>query len=88
LADKNAVVLGVSFDPVEDNRAFAEKFSFPFKLLSDASRDLGVKYGAAEDSSAGNARRVAYVIGPDGRIRRAWAKVDVKGFTSEVLASL
>lgn len=82
------VVLGVSFDTVEENKHFAEKFSFPFQLLSDTSREIGVKYGAADDPSASHARRVAYLIGPDGKIARAWEKVDVKAFADEVLAAV
>ena len=65
---KNAAILGVSFDTVEENKHFAEKFNFPYPLLSDTSREMGVKYGAAESTAGGNAKRVAYVIGPDGKV--------------------
>jgi peroxiredoxin Q/BCP len=82
------VILGVSFDPVDENDAFAKKFSFPFKLLSDTKRDIGVKYGAADAPDAGYAKRIAYVIGEDGKIRHVWQKVDVKAFTDEVLRAL
>jgi thioredoxin-dependent peroxiredoxin len=82
------VVLGASFDPVSENDAFANKFSFPFKLLSDTKRELGMKYGAAETPTDGYAKRIAYLIGPDGKIRHVWPKVDVKAFTEEVLAAL
>ena len=89
LNGKNAVVLGASFDSVEDNRKFAEKFSFPFQLLSDPERKLGQQYGASEPgATSGNAKRVAYVIDPQGKIKRVWDKVDVKAFSDEVLASL
>jgi peroxiredoxin Q/BCP len=85
---KNAVVLGVSFDTVDENRAFAEKFSFPYLLLSDTSRDLGMKYGAAEGAGDGYARRVGYVIGPDGRVVRVWPKASPQSFADEALATL
>lgn len=89
LNGKNCVVLGASFDPVADNKAFAEKFSFPFQLLSDEDRKMGQQYGAADPGqTGGNAKRVAYLVGPDGRITKVWAKVDVKAFTDEVLAAL
>ena len=89
LNGKNCVVLGASFDSVADNKAFAEKFSFPFQLLSDPERRLGVLYGAAEPGAAsGYAKRVAYLIGPDGRIAKVWPKVDVKAFSDEVLAAI
>lgn len=89
LEKKNVVVLGASFDTVEDNRKFAEKFSFPFLLLSDPERKLGALYGAAEPgATSGNAKRVAYIIDPQGKIAKVWPKVDTKTFADEVLASL
>ena len=44
--DKGAEVLGISFDSVEENRAFAEKFDYPFRLLCDTERTVGMAYGA------------------------------------------
>jgi peroxiredoxin Q/BCP len=89
MTDKNAVVLGVSFDTPEDNKAFAEKFSFPYALLSDTTRAMGQKYGAAEfTETAGYAKRIGYIIGPDGKIKAAWPKVDTKTFAQDVLAKL
>ena len=89
MSGKNAVVLGASFDSVEDNRKFAEKSSFPFLLLSDPDRKLGAQYGACEPGAiGGNAKRVAYVIDPQGKIKKVWEKVDVKSFADEVLGSV
>jgi len=86
---KNAVILGASFDTVEENKHFAEKFSFPYPLLSDTSREMGAKYGACEPGAkGGNAKRVAYVIGPDGKVRNVFPKVDTKTFAQDVLALL
>jgi peroxiredoxin Q/BCP len=81
-------VLGASFDAVEANRKFAEKYSFAFSLLSDTERTLGVAYGAAEDASAGTAKRIAYVIGPDGKIRHVFPKVTPKTFADDILGVL
>lgn len=89
MTDKNAVVLGVSFDTPEDNRAFAQKYSFPYALLSDPTRAMGAQYGAAEfGASAGYARRIGYLIGTDGIIKAAWPKADTKTFAQDVLAKL
>ena len=41
------VVLGASFDTVEENRAFAEAEDFGFRLLSDVDRTVGRAYEAA-----------------------------------------
>ncbi len=51
-------------------------------------REIGLAYGAADDAGAGNASRITYVIGPDGRIAQAHPRVSVKGHPAEILASL
>ena len=81
-------MLGVSFDSVGDNGAFAEKFQFNFPLLCDTERTLGVAYGAAEDARARTAKRISYLIGKDGRVRKAWGKVDAASHPAQVLAEL
>jgi peroxiredoxin Q/BCP len=88
LSAKNAEVLGVSFDTVEENKRFAEKFNFPYPLLSDTTRAMGVQYGAADSTGAGNAKRVAYVIGPDGKVRNVFPKANTATFAADVLALL
>ena len=85
---KNAAILGVSFDTVAENKHFAEKFKFPYPLLSDPTRAMGVQYGAADSGESKNAKRVAYVIGPDGRIRNVFAKANTASFAADVLALL
>ena len=37
-------LIGLSFDRPEDNRAFATKHGFPFRLLSDVDRTVGERY--------------------------------------------
>jgi peroxiredoxin Q/BCP len=78
----------VSFDSVEENRAFAEKFSFPFLLLCDTAREIGMAYGACTSPDAAAARRISYVIGPDGKVQQVWGKVDVKAHVADVLAAI
>ena len=81
-------VLGISFDSVEDNRAFAEKFDFPFRLLCDVDRSVGMAYGAAASPEDGYAKRISYVIGEDGRILLAYPKVDPRAHLDQVLGDL
>ena len=81
-------VLGASFDSMEKNAAFAKKFEFTFPLLCDTDRKLGVAYGAAEDASAGSAKRITYLIGKDGRIRKAYPKVNAAAHPEEILKDL
>ena len=78
-------ILGASFDGQEANAAFARKFGFDFPLLCDTDRKLGLAYGAADDASAANARRISYLIGPDGRVKKAYPKVNAAAHPEEVL---
>ena len=86
--DNHIVVIGVSFDPVEDNAAFAEKFGFPFALLSDPGREVGIAYGACDSPKAAYAERISYVIDAQGRVLRAYPQVDPRIHAAEVLADL
>jgi peroxiredoxin Q/BCP len=81
-------VFGVSFDSVDDNAKFAEKFRFNFPLLCDTGRAIGMAYGACDEPQAGTARRISYLIGPDGRIRSAYARVKPAEHPQEVLKDL
>ena len=88
LEAKNAAILGVSFDTVDENKAFAGKFNFPYPLLSDPSRAMGLQYGAADDAKSGYAKRIAYLIGPDGKVRNVFPKANTSTFAADVLALL
>lgn len=82
------MVLGISNDPPAKNKRFHEKQAFPFDLLCDESLEVSVAYGAAADAGAGKAKRISYLIGPDGRIARAYAKVKAAEHPETVLADL
>jgi len=81
-------VLGISFDSVDENAAFARKFEFSFPCLCDTSRQVGLAYGACEDAKAASARRLSYLIGPDGRIRKVYPKVNAAAHPEEILKDL
>lgn len=85
-AERGVVVLGVSFDGAAANKAFAEKFAFPYLLLCDTDRKLGVSYGACDKPGAGHARRISYVIDENGIIAHALLKVDPSTHAAEVLS--
>lgn len=80
-------ILGCSFDTVPENRAFAQKFGYPFPLLCDVDRAIGRSYGACDTADAEFARRISYVIGADGRIRNAYPKVSPASHPKELLAT-
>jgi peroxiredoxin Q/BCP len=78
----------VSFDTEEENRAFAEKFNFPFRLLCDTKREIGLAYGACDSPTAAYAKRITYVIGPDGRIAQSIGTVNAKEHPEQLIATL
>ncbi len=85
------VVLGASFDPPEENRAFALAQSFPFRLLSDVDHSAGLAYDVARlptDKFAAFARRHSYLIDPEGIIRRAYDVTDVARHADAVVADV
>jgi peroxiredoxin Q/BCP len=86
--DKDAEILGVSFDNEKANRAFAEKFNFPFKLLCDTKREIGLAYGACDSPTAQYAKRITYVIGPDGHILQAHGTVNAKEHPGQLIGTL
>jgi len=73
---------------VEENAAFAKKFSFPYPLLCDTARDIGMKYGAAESPKDGNAKRITYVIDEQGKILQVHGKVSAAKHPEELLIML
>jgi len=64
-------VFGVSVDPVADNKAFREKFDFPFQLLSDEDRSMSLAFGAVKEVGDQYASRFTFVIGSDGQVEQA-----------------
>jgi len=82
------VIYGVSFDTPEENKAFAEKFSFNFPLLCDTSREVGMAYGACADPTAPNAQRIGVVIDPEGKVKEYVPKANASTYPQEVLGRL
>jgi len=86
--EKNTAVLGVSLDNEADNKAFAEKFSFPYPLLCDVDRSLSLAYHAVGSAEEGYAKRISYVIDETGKITSAIAEVDTKTHSGDLCSRL
>jgi thioredoxin-dependent peroxiredoxin len=86
-----AEIVGASFDRPEDNRAFAEKHGFPFRLLSDVDRTVGEAYETKrhpEERSPEYAKRRTYLIDPEGMIRKAYRVTEIDAHPGEVFDDL
>ena len=80
LRELGAVVLGVSADDADSHRKFASKYRLPFTLLSDPGHQVMQAYGAWGEKTLYGRKTVGVIrstvwIGPDGRVRRHWARV-------------
>ena len=81
-----AVVIGVSTDDGASHQAFAEKYALPFLLLPDTDARIAGAFGVPLKN--GRARRVTFVIGKDGVVKKVFPDVRPKGHGSEVLEAL
>jgi peroxiredoxin Q/BCP len=94
LQDLGVVVLGVSADDAASHTKFAAKYRLPFTLLSDPDHKVMAAYGAYGPKTMYGKQVVGVVrstvwIGPDGRVRRHWARVaNAAEHPDKVLAAL
>ena len=82
--EKNTVILGVSLDNEADNKAFAEKFNFPYPLLCDVNHEIALAYKAVKGSQDEYASRISYVIDENGNILEAISQVDTKTHSGDL----
>jgi len=78
----------VSLDNEADNKAFAEKFSFPYPLLCDVNREIALEYQAVKSAEDNYAARITYVIGEDGKILESIESVDTKTHSKDLCSRL
>jgi thioredoxin-dependent peroxiredoxin len=88
-----AVAAGISRDDPATLRGFAAEHDLPFTLLSDPDHKVADKYGVwVEKSMYGRpfwgVQRATFVIGPDGKLAKAFPKVTPKRHDDLVLAAL
>ena len=81
---KDIKIFGVSLDNENDNKAFAQKFSFPYPLLCDVNREVALSYHAVNSKEDQYAARISYVIGEDGKILESIENVDTKNHSNDL----
>ena len=81
---KDIQIFGVSLDNENDNKAFAEKFSFPYPLLCDVDREVALSYQAVSSKEDQYAARISYVIGEDGKILESIKNVDTTNHSNDL----
>ena len=89
----NAVVLGISPDPLKSHAKFIEKHQLPFPLLSDEDHQVAELFGVWQlKKNFGKEYmgivRSTFLIDEEGKLAQEWRSVKVKGHTEEVLAAV
>lgn len=87
------VVLGVSRDSIASHEKFREKQGFPFDLLSDPDELLCRQFDVIREKSLYGRKymgidRSTFLIDGEGKLRREWRSVKVKGHAEEVLEAI
>jgi peroxiredoxin Q/BCP len=92
-AKKGAAVVGISPDKPTAQAKFKQKYELPFTLLADEEKAAANAYGVWKEKNMYGKKvmgieRSTFVIGPDGKIEKIYAKVKAQGHAAEVLAAL
>jgi peroxiredoxin Q/BCP len=86
-------ILGVSTDPVESHRKFAEKYDLPFTLLSDTDKIVVKLYDVWKPKKMMGkeyigTHRDSFLIDPNGVIAKIYQGVTPAKHAAEVLADI
>jgi len=92
-AKKGAVVVGISPDTPAAQAKFKSKYGLPFPLLADEEKAAAQAYGVWKEKNmygrkSMGVERTTFIIGPDGRIEKIYAKVKAQGHAAKVLENL
>jgi peroxiredoxin Q/BCP len=93
LAGLDVDVLGISPDRPDEQAAFDRKYSLGFPLLSDPDHAVAEAWGTwGEKTAYGKTSmgiiRSSFLVGPDGRIERAWYRVKPEDTVPNALHAL
>lgn len=85
-----ARVFGVSLDPVDSKKQFADQHKLNFDILADADRQVTTVYGALTETASGMpiAKRTTLIIGADGVIKKIFPDVNVNIHGAQVVSAL
>jgi thioredoxin-dependent peroxiredoxin len=88
---KGTEIIGVSRDTVEAQKAFKDKYSFPFRLLADVDSKICDAFGTIVERERDGVKsmgvaRMTFLIGKNGTVEKVWPAVSVEGHGADVLA--
>ena len=87
----DAVVLGISPDPVKSHVKFRNKYGLTYPLLADVDKTVSTAYGVWQEKTFWGRKymgvvRTTFVIDREGRIAHVFEKVKPEGHAAEVAA--
>jgi thioredoxin-dependent peroxiredoxin len=101
IAKTGAVMIGVSADGLDTHKRFAERYKLPYLLISDPDGSIGRLYGVPFESASPDEggpaplfikqpwhHRSTFVIGADGRVRKAYRTIDITAHARQVVDDL
>ncbi|PFG40790.1 peroxiredoxin Q/BCP [Georgenia soli] len=93
LAGAGYAVVGISADPIEDLRAFADAEQLTFPLASDADHAVADAYGTwgpktFDGRTFDGVHRSTFVVDTDGTVRAAYYDVQAQGHVAALRESL
>ena len=86
-------MIGISPDKPVAQAKFKKKYDLPFTLLADHDKAAAQAFGVWKQKNLYGIKfmgieRSTFVIGPDGKIEKVYAKVKARGHAAEVLGDL
>lgn len=85
----HAEVIGISVDDAQSHARFTAKYHLPFTLLADAQGAIAQQYGALIKLGPFKmARRISFIISPQGHIAYVFTKVNPTYHAHEVMRIL
>jgi thioredoxin-dependent peroxiredoxin len=89
-AELDAVIIGVSPDPIEDHQKFISKHDLPFLLLADETHEVSEAYGVWKlkknfGKEYMGIERSTFIIDNEGNLQKEYRKVKVDGHVEDAL---
>ncbi len=86
---KGFAVVGVSMDSGKSHKGFADKYSLPFPLIADTTRQIIDAYGVWKEKKLYGRTflgiaRTTFVIGEEGIIEKIITKVDTREHSGQI----
>ena len=93
IQEAGTVVLGISRDTVKAQKKFKLKYELPYTLLADVDEKVCNQFDVIKEKNMYGKKvkgieRTTFLIGPDRRLLKVFAKVKPEGHAEQVLAEV